>query len=88
MKIKKHESSPVNNKEFGQFERKCAKVSRPPQSEPFSDVYESEIEVREDTRMLDDSECYERQMVNESMNEINELIDTISNATQIKSFEA
>ena len=88
MTIKKHDSSPVNNKEFGHFERRTAKVSAPPQSEPFSDVYESEIEVRDDTRILDDSEIYERQMVNESMNEINELIDTISNATQIKSFEA
>ena len=88
MVIKKHDSNPVSNKEFGHFERKSAKVSAPPRSEPFSDVYESEIEIREDTRMLDDSECYERQMVNESINEINELIDTISNATQIKSFEA
>ena len=88
MIIKKHESSPVKNKEFGHFDRKSTKVSAPPLSEPFSDVYESEIEVREDTHLLDDSDCYQRRMVNESMNEINELIDTISNATQIRSFEA
>ena len=88
MVIKKHDSSPVRNKEFGNFERKSAKVSAPPNSEPFSDVYESEIEIREDTYRPEESDCYEKQMINESMHEINELIDTISNATQIKSFEA
>ena len=55
MVIRKHDSHPVKNNEFGHFERKTAKVSQPPQSEPFSDVYESEIEVREDAGMLDDS---------------------------------
>ena len=82
----KNGSQPIKNKEFGHFERKVAKVSPPPKSEPFDDVYESEIEVREDPSM-DDSGCQINRRVDESMQEINELIETISQNV-VNSFEA
>lgn len=63
-------------------------MSPPPKSEPFSDVYESEIELKEDVMMINDDTLDDKIKVNESMNEINELIDSISNTTPVKSWEA
>lgn len=89
MSIRKLDSQPVNNiNEFGQFERKSIKVSPPPKSEPFSDVYESEIELKDEGIMVDETlNGGERTKVDESLNEINELIDSISATTPIKSFD-
>ena len=54
MSIRKLDSQPVVDQEFGNFNRKTIKVSPPPKTEPFSDVYESEIELKEEIIMVDD----------------------------------
>ena len=90
MSIRKLDSQPVQkqNYELGEFERKSVKASPAPQSEPFSDVYESEIELKDDPIMIVDDTIDDKMKVNESVNEINELIDSISATTPVKSFEA
>ena len=50
-------------------------------------MYESEIELKDDPIMIVDDTLDEKMKVNESINEINELIDSISNTTPVKSFE-
>ena len=80
MTVKKLHSQPARNAEFGQFTRKVIKVSPPPATDPFSDVYESEIEVRDDNT-IDDTLDGEEKKGNDSLNEINDLIDSISNTT-------
>ena len=89
MSIRKLDSQNSNNiNELGQFERKSIKVSPPPKSEPFSDVDESEIELKDEGIMVDETlNGGERTKVDESLNEINELIDSISATTPVKSFD-
>ena len=85
--IRKLDSLPVKNSEIGQFIRKCTKVSPPPKSEePFSEVYESEIEFKEELMMIsDEQKQYDpNNDLNESVNTINELIDSISQTTPIR----
>ena len=79
----------MSDKELGPLERRSVKVSPPPQSEPFSDVDESEIELKDEVVMIiDETLNDEKTKVDESMNEINDLIESISAATPVKSFEA
>lgn len=54
MSIRKLDSQPVVQKEIGNLSRKTIKVSPPPKTEPFSDVYESEIELKEELIVEDD----------------------------------
>ena len=51
-------------------------------------MYESEIELKEDVLTVNDDTLDDKMKVNESLNEINELIDSISNTTPVKSFTA
>ena len=84
MSIRKLGSQPLMRSEFIQLSRKSIKVSPPPKVESreiFDNVYESEIEQKEDSIIGADDSLSNQIKNNESMMEINELLDDISNTT-------